>query len=336
MTKKKKIILIGATVALFLILLTGSYLFAKISNSLVPSKPELIPVTSDIFEKTEKQKRPVNVLLLGYGGEGHSGGNLSDVIILISIDKETKKVLITSIPRDLWINDFKINNAYATGGGPLIKSVVSTMIDMPVDDFAGFVEIIDIMGGIEVNVPVTFDDYFYPVKGLENDTCGFSGEEIAKFHEEFSGFELEKQFTCRYEHLHFDQGKNTMDGLTALKFVRSRHSDSYGGDFARSLRQFDVLAAIKNKLISLGVLTNANNIIDKLSESVKTDIDKQLIVELTALKFDPDQYSINTLNLSTDNVLSNSKGPGGQFILVPKAGNANFSQIRAQIKESLF
>jgi len=63
MTKKKKIILIGATVALFLILLTGSYLFAKISNSLVPSKPELIPVTSDIFEKTEKQTKTLRELL---------------------------------------------------------------------------------------------------------------------------------------------------------------------------------------------------------------------------------------------------------------------------------
>ena len=367
MNRKSKIILSTISVLVFLLLLTISYLYSKLSSVFIGSHPELLPIYNQVFEKAENENRPVNVLILGFGGKDHDGGFLTDVLIVLSVDKNNKKVLITSIPRDLWVpipvdlenkQNFKINNAFAIGGneiffpnkrpefrgesgrGSLAKKVVGDVIGMPVDyfvsvDFGGFVKIIDTLEGIEVNVPTTFDDYFYPVKGLENETCGYDAEQIQEFHQKYSGFELEKQFSCRYEHLHFDKGKVHMDGETALKFVRSRHSEADGGDFARSIRQFEVLNALKDRLVSLKALTKPNTLIDRLSESVRTDVDKKVIDELLDLKFDPEEYVVNTLNLSTDNVLDNSTSEEGQYVLIPKAGLNNFLEIQKLIQENI-
>ncbi len=357
MTNKKKVIIAALSTILFGTLLVSLYLYTKLSDVFVtPNHPELLPLKSRVFETAENTHRPVNILLLGYGGEGHDGTYLTDVMIVLSLERESKKALITSIPRDLWVEiptdtnenqKSKINTAFAFGnaksraeGGNLAKLVTSQAIGMPIDyyvavDFQGFVDVIDSLGKIDVNVPETFDDYYYPIKGLENETCGFTEETISQLHVDFSGFDLEKRFVCRWEHLHFDKGIVSMDGSTALKFVRSRHSDTHGGDFSRSVRQFEVLEAIKKKIVSLAALPQVDRIIEELGESVMTDIDHAVTQEVIKLKLDPDSYSVKTISLSTDNVLVNSTGPAGQYILIPRAGSNNFSQIHAFIKSFL-
>ncbi|MEJ2441499.1 MAG: LCP family protein, partial [Patescibacteria group bacterium] len=263
-----------------------------------------------------------------------------------------KKVVMISIPRDLWIalpvdydnkRNYKINAAYAIGsdevkypnkkpiyrgelgGGELAKYAASVVTGLDVGhfisvDFSGLVDAIDLLGGIEVDVPHPFDDYFYPVKGLENETCGKSPEEIADFHAKYSGFQLEKQFECRYEHLHFEKGKQEMDGETALKFVRSRHSDQYGGDFARSERQHAILSGIKDKLISIDAVSQASPIFKKLVESVKTDLDSDTIKQILTIIGSPSDYEISHIYLTEDNVFYSSTSSGGQFILIPREG----------------
>src|SRR5690606_8070895 len=137
----------------------------------------------------------------------------------------------------------KINRAYSDaeikqeGGGIILsRAVVEKVLDQPVDyvlrvDFSGFVQAVDMLGGIDVKVDRTFDDYEYPVSGKETDTCGFEGEEFEKRATDSSQLEA---FPCRYEHLHFDAGVQSMDGETALRFVRSRHATgAEGSDFAR-------------------------------------------------------------------------------------------------------
>lgn len=334
------------------------------------------PKTSTPIRETEEEipSKPlqitdnsINILLLGYGGEGHPGGTLSDVLMLAHIDVDTKKVFLISIPRDLWVDIpirsdksefYKINEAHAIGtndtlyplkepqhkgehgGGNLAKTVVSKVIGFPINyyvgvSFAGFEEAIDILEGIEVESPHTFDDYFYPVKGLENETCGFTGAEIELFHRMYSGFELEKQFTCRYEHLHFNEGLNEMDGPTALKFVRSRHSDQFGGDFSRSQRQMAVLYGVKEKLFDLGALDNTVEFFEKFSGSLKTDINKNIVKDITKLVTDPKSYTSYEINLSTDNVLANSTSSNGAYILIPKDGNGNFKGVQKYIHDEM-
>ncbi len=309
----------------------------------------------------------LNILFLGMGGSGHDGGTLSDSITLASINLETKIINLIAIPRDLWVPvpvdwDFqswqKINAAYAIGldqtkypnkkpefkgslgGGNLSKFVVGQATGLEVDyfmaiDFSNFISGIDTMDGIEVDVAKTFDDYFYPIKGLENETCGFSSEQIAEFHQQYSGFELEKQFTCRYEHLHFEKGLNKMNGATTLKFIRSRHSNEYGGDFARGERVQAVLIAIGKKLLSQNLINVNNPTFKKLSSIVTSDITLKSVPEILNTLGALSDYQINRVNLTDQNILINAKSSGGAFILVPKSGNGNFEEIRNFVKSSL-
>lgn len=360
----KKIIKLAISLfAIFFIGIGISYLFFALSKSSsarneTENTAEILPITPVIDSPDT-----FNILLLGYGGAGHDGGSLTDSITLASINTKKKKVVLVSIPRDLWIalpvdyenkQNYKINAAYAIGGdenkypnkkpiyrgeiggGELAKYAASIVTGIEVDyfvsvNFSGFVDAIDLLGGIEVDVSKPFDDYFYPVKGLENETCGLSNEDIAEFHQKYSGFQLEKQFECRYEHLHFEKGLQNMSGETVLKFVRSRHSDVNGGDFARSERQHEVLAAIKNKLVSLDAISQTSSIFTKLVESVNTDLDTGILKEIVASAGSPTDYKMAHIYLTEDNVFYSSSSSGGQYILVPREGVNKWGEIHKYI-----
>ncbi len=338
---------------LFFRLSTSSYDPKESGNKKATLPPTPIVDTPDTF----------NVLLLGYGGAGHSGGGLTDSITLANVDTKEKKVALVSIPRDLWIalpvdydnkQNYKINAAYAIGeddnkypnkkpvyrgedgDGELAKYAASIVTGIEVDyylsvDFAGLVDAIDLLKGIEVDVKHPFDDYFYPVKGLENETCGISNEDITEFHQKYSGFQLEKQFECRYEHLHFEKGTQQMDGETALKFVRSRHSDQYGGDFARSERQHEILIAIKDKLITLDAISQTSTLFNKLVGSVHTDLDKDALRDMLTVFGSPGEYAVAHIYLTEDNVFYSSTSSGGQYILVPREGVNSWDGVHKYI-----
>ncbi|OGM08657.1 hypothetical protein A2W13_03180 [Candidatus Woesebacteria bacterium RBG_16_36_11] len=364
----KKIILF----VLFLGALTGAgittYLYSKLSKTLIKNNlTEKSTLLSAPNSNEVTNDKHTNILLLGYGGAGHDGGLLTDSLIVVNIDRENSKVNLISVPRDLWVailtdwdstTNNKINEAYSIGGneikyankkpefrgdigrGNLAKYVVGSVVGMPINyfiavDFSGFSKAIDLLGGIPVDVPKTFDDYFYPVKGLENETCGKSAQEIADLHSKFLGFDLEKQFTCRYEHLHFDKGIQTINGEKALKFVRSRHSNESGGDFARSQRQFALLTGIKNKIISLQIITKADPVFDKLVESVKTDMDANGIKALVNILVNSNSYTTKEVFLTDQNVLQQSKSNTGQFILVPKEGVNKWTQVQNYITSEI-
>ncbi|OGM19429.1 hypothetical protein A2686_00400 [Candidatus Woesebacteria bacterium RIFCSPHIGHO2_01_FULL_38_10] len=308
-----------------------------------------------------------NLLLLGYGGAEHEGSYLTDVLMLVHINTSDKKISLTSIPRDLWVeiplrSDLseyrKINEAFAignddnkyplkesqfrgkSGGGNLAKHVVGKVLGIPVNyfvavDFDGFRKVIDVLGGVEVEVEIPFDDYFYPVKGKENESCGKTSEEIANLTRTLSGFELEKEFKCRYEHLHFDKGKILMDGEMALRFVRSRHSETQGGDFSRSVRQQALLLAVGKKALSLGALNNISSFIRQFEGLVKYEIDEDEITSILREIDDILDYKIVPINLSEDNVLTFGKSDSGQFILFPKEGIGSWEGVQKFIKDKI-
>lgn len=332
------LILVFAFLSGFVISLIGIF----ISNSMVKKAPGPTPVAfSQVSPAPINNNNPqtgvYNVLLLGYGGAGHEGSLLTDSMIVIHVNTNTHKATMISVPRDLWVpGNIKINAAGVNGfknSEPVVQAVTGLPMNYFVSvDFGDFVKLVDDLGGINVQVPVTFDDPYYPITGQENNTCGFTNDQINQFKAQYQGFDLEKQFTCRYEHLHFDAGTATLDGTTALKFVRSRHGDS---DFGRSLRQFAVLQGIGQKLIALRNMNKVNETINTLFAMVSTDLDLGTIKSLIQVLGDPTLYKVNQIQLTTNNVLNEGFASDGEYILTPKAGDFNFSEVKNYINSNL-
>ena len=238
---------------------------------------------------------------------------------------------MVSVPRDTWIEGRKINEGYVAGGYDLLKHQVETVTGIFPEnyvsiDFDRFVGIIDALGGVDPNIPQAYEDPFYPIRGRENDTCGFSPQKFAELHQKYSGYQLETQFTCRYEDFKFSPGVMHMDGALALKYVRSRHGD---GDFGRSGRQFVILTAIKDKLLSFKGVKNIGAVVDELDGFVTTNMGVDEIKGLASFLASEPDYDLTSLHLTDENVLQDAKGPAGQFILNPRGG---FSAVQAFIK----
>lgn len=322
------ILLVGIFILGFVITylsLTFSKVFVKTPT---PQPIATSPVKFNAPAKIDDQKGVFNTLLLGYGGEGHSGSYLTDSIIIIHVDTNSKKAALISIPRDLWVpGNHKINAEASLNGFQNVGNPIKDITGLPINyfvsvDFGGFSKLIDNLGGITVEVPKTFDDAFFPIFGEENNVCGKTEPEIFELKNKYSGFDLEKQFTCRYESLHFDKGQANLDGKTALKFVRSRHGDS---DFGRSERQFAVLKAI--------LIKYPFKALETLTKIVRTNLDLSTIKNLLEVFGNPNEYEITEIHLTTDNLLNVSKSSDGQFILVPKAGNFNFQEVQKYLDE---
>ncbi len=293
----------------------------QITNNKLQIQTNPYPLPQIIEEKRETtpEAKTFNILLTGHGGAGHSGGGLMDAIIVAHVNVTDKKANIISFPRDFWFSGHKINS------DPSLKDALTGVTGLPISnsiaiDFNSFVKMIDSIDGIAVDVKKAYTDNFYPVRGRENETCGFANEKIADLHNKFSGFELEKQFTCRYETISYDVGINNMNGEDALKYVRSRHG---GSDFERSKHQFEVLKAILQK-------ANVKSVASAFG-FVKTDFTVDTVTEMLSEIDNPLEYSVSYLGLSEENVLVNSKSAQGAYILIPKEGQ----NIKEYIKNNI-
>ncbi|MCX6798126.1 MAG: LCP family protein [Candidatus Falkowbacteria bacterium] len=273
--------------------------------------------------KGEENDR-VNILLLGMGGKNHDGAYLTDTIILASIKPSTGQVALISIPRDLTVpiegsGWRKINNINALAeakqpgnGGEVTRAAISDLFDVPIAyyvsaDFDGFTEVINELGGIDVNVENTLEDYEYPILGQEDNPNYYS----------------------RFEHLYIPAGPQKMTGELALKYARSRHAyGKEGTDFARSHRQQLIMEAVKEKLLSRDNLLKPvmiAKIINQLETHVSTNLEIWEMVRLWDLTKTVDRSKIinKVVDNSPDSFLIDSRGEDGAYILVPKSGNFN-------------
>ncbi|MBU0579146.1 LCP family protein [Patescibacteria group bacterium] len=336
----KKIFLIIAGLLVITISAAITYFFARPKPSSDSENfPEVLSAQTelDISQTPPEDLKTLTVLLLGYGGAGHQGGFLTDVIQLVHINFQKAQISLISVPRDLWVKlpsgkQAKINTAFTLGenpnqpiasGGQVAKQMASNVTSIPIDyfvavDFVGFKRLIgEELDGLEVNVPETLDDPWYPIQGEELNPCGMTPQEVADLTTQYSGFELEKQFECRYKHLYFKKGLVEMEGGDALGYVRSRHG-SAGGDFSRSQRQHALLKAISDKLWSIEALEKAPEFFEKTAKHFTTDIDLEIIKYLIpALKATGD-FETKNMVLSTENVFTTSRSSTGQSIVVPK------------------
>lgn len=336
-----------------LFLIGGGFLFFK-GAEFLPSLYELF--FKKEIELVQARDERVNVLLLGIGGGNHEGPLLTDTVIYVSIDPDRGKIALVTIPRDLWIPELqqKMNYAYAYGeakqeGGGLIlvKEVASRVVGQEIDygvrvDFNGFIKAIDMIGGLEIDVERAFDDYEYPVRGKESDTCGFEGDEFTKRATSEAALEA---FPCRYEHLHFDAGVQHMDGGTALKYVRSRHAiGPEGTDFARSKRQEKVINAFIDKVLSAGTLLNPVKLVslyDTFKGSIDTDIQQHEYDDFVKLAQKVKDAKTVTAVLDYGDDEKGQPGlllnpPVGeqfnyQWVLIPREGTKDYLEIHKYV-----
>jgi len=354
MRNKKPLFIVGifvAILAVFIIVKTASFY------------PFLFHLFFDKGVSLKQTDNKINILILGIGGGSHDGPNLTDTIILTTLDEKNNRVTLSSIPRDLWMpslegDDKKINAAYAygesvrKGGGiPLTKAAVGKITGQQIDyavriDFSGFEKAVDVVGGLDINVDNVLDDYAYPISGKEDDSCGFTPEDIKLFTAS-SPAELENQekFSCRYKYLHFDKGLNHMSGEMALEFVRSRHAiGSEGTDFARSKRQEKVINAFKDKILSAQTLVNPAKILNLysvLSGSIDTDIKQDEFDDFVRLAQKMKQAKISSVVIDIGDEKTKRQGLlinplitsdyNLEWVLIPRIGNGNFTEIQKYI-----
>ncbi len=242
-----------------------------------------------------------NILLAGIGGEGHDGGELTDTIMVASIDDNTKLVSLLSIPRDTYVktDQFpegeRINQIYVLGKNAVnsatgmkdLENVISGITGLQINyyakvDFAGFTKIVDSLGGVDVNVEKDIYDPFYPL-----------GE------------------TTHYQTFSIKAGPQHLDGATALKYARSRETTS---DFDRARRQQELMTAIKDKAFSLNILTDPGKIqaiYDSIKDSIETNLNVDEIIELAKISKDFTKDNIFS------HVLSDNQSSCGGFLYQP-------------------
>lgn len=260
----------------------------------------------------------------------------------------------------------------ATLAKTIISQVTNLPIDGYISiNFEGFTKAIDILGGIDINVQRSFTDPEYPtdgkplypvdIKNKENDYCDKDTYDLFKKAEPFTtpGFnpkEREQQFKdnpkleefvknatdspelafpCRYEKLEFKKGMAHMDGTTALKYARSRHSPNDGGDFNRARRQQQIIEAVKDKVLSIGFVSKIIPLMDEFKKDVKTDISLDMIKKFIGQADKAKEYKITPFVLTDQNVLKDAISNDKQYILIPNEGMDIWSSIQKLINNSI-
>jgi len=334
--KRKKALKIGWTLSIFLgivfIAFSSQVLVSKQSSTSWFAKLPIIKQIKQLAESADRNLKGedmdrINILLLGMGGLGHDGGYLTDTIMITSIEPSTGKVAMISIPRDLAvpIENYgwqKINhiNAYAEmeeadSGGLAVSQAISDLLDIPIDyyvraDFSGFINIVDKLGGIDVMVENTLDDYSYPIMGEEENP----------------------DWDARFKHLHVEAGEQHMNGMEALEFARSRHGiNGEGSDFARAKRQQLIIQAVKEKVFNASNLLKPSmitGIISELNEHISTNLKIWEILKLKDMleNVSKDDITTKVIDNSANGLLADTISDQGAYLLVPKSGD--FSEVQ--------
>ena len=216
----------------------------------------------------------VNVLLVGVDSAPTRSTYLTDTMIVASLDPVAGTVSMVSIPRDMVDVPLpngrtfagKINSlaAYArrnprqfkgaNGGGiDVLQGALGTLLGLRIDYYAvvnlpGFVNVVDRLGGINVNVQNGFCDPTYTERGFDH---GFS----------------------------ITAGRHHLDGWAALAYARVRHAAGES-DFTRAARQQEVLSGIRDKLVNGGFLEDPIGLLKSLSRTVQTNVPRKLVPDL--------------------------------------------------------
>jgi len=265
----------------------------------------------------------INYLVLGYAGGTHPGPYLTDTIMVASVDPYNKKAALLSLPRDMYVSipnygQGKINTAFSIGeenkkdnvsGAELAKKTIEGILDLPIHyfiaiDFSGFEKAIDLVGGIDLYVEKDIYDPYFP--------DGRGGQTI---------YQIKK-------------GWHHLNGVEALNLARSRYTTS---DFDRAERQQKIIVALKEKVLSVGVLANpikVTSLMATLKGSLSTDLTADEIIRSFDLIKDlrEEEVATKVLDSSAKGLLYDDR-INGEYVLLPK--DPTWEEIRA-LAHSIF
>lgn len=233
-----------------------------------PTEETTVETTPPDYSKTGKI---INILIIGQDSREGEEAKLSDTMMLLTINRETNTMTMTSFLRDMYIKlpnmwghkcgKNRINTAYALGcawkgelGGmqmldQLILEQFGTTVDYNVEiDFVAFEKIIDALGGIEIEMDEDETNY------MNNYDC-FGGR--------------------------FQVGENHMEGLAALYYARMRKATASDSDMNRTARQRKVLSIVVDKCRTMSV-TQLHNLLTQLLPEVLTDMPNDVILTYAA------------------------------------------------------
>lgn len=305
---------ISVTVFSYEIFSAGQKIFLadKEQGSIIKQFGELVfSPTKEL--KGEKNGR-VNILFLGIGGEGHHGGELTDTIMIASIKPNEKEAALLSFPRDMYVQipetniNTKINAIKVFGdkstkknGIDLIRKVAQDISGLDIHyyvqlDFQGFTKVIDDLGGIDVYLETTINDPTYP------------------------------NFNRGYNPFYIEKGWHHLDGATALKVARSRHSKM--GDFDRIQRQQIIIKSTKQKVFEkytkFDIIT-FKNILDSLSDNMKTDIQLKELPRFYRIAKKIKNHKISAQTIDTKTYLNRTHIGMGYTL---QAKDSSYNQIK--------
>ncbi|WP_062108542.1 LCP family protein [Bacillus niameyensis] len=289
----------------------GVHLYIKAEDMMANSYHDERDGKSDLREKKVNPKIDnVSILFIGIDeSEKRSQGSntRSDALLLATLNEKSKSVKLLSIPRDtyVYIDDVgystKINHAHSYGGPTSTIKTVENLLDIPVDyyvrvDFEAFMQIIDALDGVEVDVPYTFSEQD------SNDRAGA---------------------------ITLEEGLQTLNGEEALALARTRKKDN---DIERGKRQQEIIKAMMKKAASGTALPKYGQIIDAIGDNMKTDMTFE---EMTAF-IDygiSGQLSIETINLEGDDAyIPNSSG---RNIYYWQLDDASLEETKLALKQHL-
>lgn len=275
----------------------------------------------------------VNILLLGKGGGNHPGADLTDTIMIASIDPISKEAALLSLPRDLWVRapglwSMKINAVYSSAkdkaysmnetddaaaekaGIEAVENIIKDITGVPVHyymmvDFTAFQQAVDAVGGITIDVAEPLYDY---VQAWENNN----------------------------NPLIADVGVQQFNGKKALLYARSRYSSS---DFARGERQRQIVVALQQKVLQVGTFSNpvtVTKLFNSVGSNVTTDLNLNEIMRIYEIGKEIPPTGIASFSFTDeDNVLVKTDTINESSVVVPRAGTFEYSAIRSYVRNSL-
>lgn len=263
-------------------------------------------IQTDIQEESVETGEPFNMLISGIDVHGDiSKTSRSDVNIIVTVNPETKKILLTSTPRDYYVyipgvsgeQRDKLTHAGIYGVDASMRTL-ENLYDINITyflrvNFDTLIDLVDALDGIDVYVPYTFDAY-----------------------------------TADY---HFDKGWHHMNGKEALAFCRERYSFS-DGDNQRGRDQEQVLKAILEKMTSSSVITNASSILDSLSGSFQTNMPESKIAELINMQLSDgatwDIYKQTAAQGESELTTTYSGGSTPLYVMWPDDASVKTNSVR--------
>lgn len=233
------------------------------------SNENIIQSNNDKQEKkidsSKKNKGVSNILLIGSDSKNFDNVGRSDAMMILTIDDKNKSIKLTSLVRDTLVNIpghgyEKLTHAYAYGGAKLLLDTIEQNFKISIKDYAAvnfnsFIDLVDVLGGVEVNVKEKEIDHLNDVIVNSFNTSNKEAEE--------------PQFIR-------SDGKQLLNGYQALAYARIRKVDSI---YERDTRQREVLKSIADKLVELPI-TNYPKVIKKILPYVDVNISMSKLINL--------------------------------------------------------